>query len=55
MELGVPLRLRLALPGGWEDTDSARMEEALAGEEEKSWNKLQLQWEEGEDGKASEA
>ena len=55
MLLGVPLRLRLALPGGWEDTDTARMEEALAGEEEKSWNKLQLRWEEGEDGKAAEA
>ena len=55
MELGVPLRLRLALPGGWRDTDTAQLEEALAGEEEKSWNKLQLQWEEGEDGKASEA
>ena len=55
MELGVPLRLRLALPGGWEDTDTAQLEEALAWEEEKSWNKLQLRWEEGEDGKASEA
>ena len=48
MELGVDLRLRLALPGGWEDTDAARMEEALAGEEEKSWNRLQRKWE-GED------
>ena len=55
MELGVPLRLRLALPGGWRDTDTARMEEALAGEEEKSWNKLQLRWEEGEDDEAGEA
>ncbi len=55
MELGVPLRVRLALPGGWEDTDTFQIEEALAGEEEKSWNKLQLSWEEGEDGKASEA
>ena len=41
--------------GGWLDTDTAQLEEALAGEEEKSWNKLQLRWEEGEDGKASEA
>jgi len=55
MELGVPLRVRLALPGGWRDTDTFQIEEALAGEEEKSWNKLQLRWEEGEDGKASEA
>ena len=34
---------------------TAQAEEALAGEEEKSWNKLQLRWEEREDGKASEA
>lgn len=55
MDLGVPLRIRLALPGGWQDTDTFQMEEALAGEEDKSWNKLQLRWEEGEDGKAPEA
>ena len=55
MELGLPLRIRLALPGGWRETDTFRLEEALAGEEEKSWNKLQLRWEEGEDGKAPEA
>ena len=55
MELGVPLRIRLALPGGWQETDTFQLEEALAEEEEQSWNKLQLRWEEGEDGKASEA
>ena len=55
MELGTSLRIRLALPGGWRETDTFQIEEALAGEEEKSWNKLQLRWEEGEDGKASEA
>ena len=55
MDLGLPQRLRLALPGGWRETDTAQAEAALAGEEEKSWNKLQLRWEEGEDGKASEA
>ena len=55
MDLGLPQRLRLALPGGWREMDTAQAEAALAGEEEKSWNKLQLRWEEGEDGKASEA
>ena len=55
MELGTSLRIRLALPGGWRETDTFQIEEALAGEEEKSWNKLQLRWEEGEDGKAAEA
>ena len=55
MDLGLPQRLRLALPGGWREMDTAQAEEALAGEEEKSWNKLQLRWEEREDGKASEA
>lgn len=55
MDLGLPQRLHLALPGGWREMDTAQAEAALAGEEEKSWNKLQLRWEEREDGKASEA
>lgn len=55
MELGVPQRLRLAAPEGWIETDTRQMEEALAGEEEKSWNKLQQRWEGETDGKAAEA
>jgi ABC-type multidrug transport system ATPase subunit len=55
MELGLPQKLCLAAPEGWLDADTDQMEAALAAEEEKSWNKLQLRWEEREDGKAAEA
>lgn len=54
MGLGVPQRLRLAAPEGWIETDTRQMEEALTGETEKSWNKLQQRWEGETDGKAAE-
>ena len=45
MELDYPHKLRLAAPEGWQETDTARMEEALERSEDKSWNKIQQGWE----------
>lgn len=48
MDLGLPQKLRLAAPAGWVETDTAAMEAVLAAAEDKSWNRLQAEWE-GED------
>ena len=45
MELELPHKLRLAAPEGWLETDTARMEAAMESAEDKSWNKLQQEWE----------
>ena len=48
MELELPQKLKLAAPAGWVETDTHQMEAALAAAADKSWNRLQAEWE-GED------
>ena len=51
MELEYPHALRLALPDGWRNTGFEEMERERAVLGEKAgWDKLQLTWEEEEDG-----
>lgn len=45
MDLGLTQKLRLAAPEGWLETDTHQMEAALAAAADKSWNKLQAEWE----------